>query len=103
MYRTYGATTTMSCIKSIYRQSGLVGFYKGITASYFGISETIIHFVIYEFIKSKLKERRLRYVHEKRGEPNNLYFFQFMAAGAVSKTIASIIAYPHGRTLTRNV
>ena len=45
--------TAWSCIKNVYNHNGIAGFYKGITASYFGISETIIHFVIYEFIKSK--------------------------------------------------
>lgn len=34
--------------------NGLRGFYKGITASYFGISETVVHFVIYETLKRKL-------------------------------------------------
>lgn len=42
------------CIKRIYHQNGLRGFYKGITASYFGISETMVHFVIYEALKKKL-------------------------------------------------
>jgi len=95
----YGTTTAWSCIKSIYREAGFIGFYKGITASYFGISETITHFVIYEFIKSKLRERRLR---EYGPDSNDSYnFFQFMAAGAVSKTIASILAYPHEVARTR--
>lgn len=42
------------CVTNIYNQAGLRGFYKGITASYFGISETVIHFVIYEALKAKL-------------------------------------------------
>jgi solute carrier family 25, member 33/36 len=42
------------CVKRIYQQNGLRGFYKGITASYFGISETMVHFVIYEALKKKL-------------------------------------------------
>lgn len=46
--------TVRECIRRIYKQSGFIGFYKGITASYFGISETVIHFVIYEAIKAKL-------------------------------------------------
>lgn len=41
-------------IKRIYETNGLRGFYKGITASYFGISETVVHFVIYEALKKKL-------------------------------------------------
>lgn len=46
--------TVTDCVKKIYQTSGLLGFYKGITASYFGISETVIHFVIYEAIKGKI-------------------------------------------------
>lgn len=46
--------TVRECIKKIYRTSGVAGFYKGISASYFGISETVIHFVIYEAIKTKI-------------------------------------------------
>lgn len=46
--------TVTECVKKIYRTSGFIGFYKGITASYFGISETVIHFVIYEAIKAKI-------------------------------------------------
>jgi len=33
---------------------GILGFWKGVTASYWGISETIIHFVVYEHLKFKL-------------------------------------------------
>lgn len=46
--------TVRQCIKRVYAQGGIPAFYKGITASYFGICETVVHFVIYEFIKSKL-------------------------------------------------
>lgn len=46
--------TVRQCIQNIYRRSGVSGFYKGITASYFGISETVVHFVIYEALKAKI-------------------------------------------------
>lgn len=46
--------TVRECIRKIYKTSGIMGFYKGITASYVGISETVIHFVIYEAIKAKI-------------------------------------------------
>ena len=89
--------TALTCIKSIYNESGIKGFYKGITASYFGISETIIHFVIYEFIKSKLRERIERNSNGSLENNNSAHIlFQSMIAGASSKTCAAIIAYPHG-------
>ena len=95
-FSKYGVTTAWTCIKAIHRQSGLTGFYKGITASYFGLSETVIHFVIYEFIKSKFDERRLLLYDHPIERTTWLCFYQSMSAGAISKAIASVLAYPHG-------
>lgn len=90
--------TVTECVKRIYESQGIRGFYKGITASYFGISETVIHFVIYEALKKKLNELR-----DTRPSDNKTSrdFLEFMAAGATSKTIASIVAYPHEVARTR--
>lgn len=94
----YGETTTLTCIKSIYNETGIKGFYKGITASYFGISETILHFIIYENIKSKLRDRIERNMDGNLDDVNAAHILlQSMIAGAFSKTFASIIAYPHGK------
>ncbi|GFG31795.1 hypothetical protein Cfor_04232, partial [Coptotermes formosanus] len=90
--------TAAQCIRRIYRTNGLVGFYKGITASYFGISETVVHFVIYEAIKAKLMAYRAGQPTDSKSSRD---FLEFMMAGAVSKTIASCIAYPHEVARTR--
>lgn len=93
-----GKMTVTECVKRIYESQGVRGFYKGITASYFGISETVIHFVIYEALKKKLKElRQARPSDDKTSRD----FLEFMAAGATSKTIASVVAYPHEVARTR--
>lgn len=98
--REYGRTSTLQCIKDVYNSKGIRGFYKGITASYFGISETMIHFVIYEFLKAKLKKCRedINYCHEDKSTRD---FMEFMLAGATSKTCASTLAYPHEVVRTR--
>lgn len=108
------------CIQKIYRKSGIVGFYKGITASYFGISETVVHFVIYEALKAKIVsifciiwcgygwkqlfpfdlQSEIRQTHPSEGRTSR-DFLEFMFAGATSKTIASCIAYPHEVARTR--
>lgn len=90
--------TASQCIRRIYRQSGLRGFYKGITASYWGISETVVHFVIYEAIKAKLLMRRASSDGDTKTSRD---FLEFMIAGAISKTVASCIAYPHEVARTR--
>src|SRR5690625_3966622 len=89
-FSKYG-TSAWSCIGNVYKSSGLLGFYKGITASYFGISETMVHFVIYEFIKSKLVEIQSKRMLSSDDLPSDskLNFFQYMAAAATSKSFAS--------------
>lgn len=61
-----------------------------------GISETVIHFVIYEAVKAKLIAHRS---HSQVDSRSSKDFLEFMMAGAISKTVASCIAYPHGEYL----
>lgn len=88
---------TLKCIHQVYLTHGFSGFYKGITASYYGISETIVHFVIYEAIKAEL----MKPSEDSEDTREAMDFLKFMMAGATSKTIATCLAYPHGR-LQRN-
>lgn len=94
--------TAIQWVKFIYKTSGPLGFYKGITASYFGISETIIHFVIYESVKSHIKERRKLKSEMPNQESIDPYIFlQYMLASAFSKSCATTITYPHEVARTR--
>lgn len=92
--------SAIECMRRIYRQSGILGFYKGIVASYIGISETVIHFVIYEAVKAWLATHRSR-ASQTDDRKTFRDFIEFMAAGSFSKTIASTIAYPHEVARTR--
>lgn len=94
----HGVLTVRQCIKNIYRELGLRGFYKGITASYYGISETAIHFVIYEHLKQSMLAAHGSFVDGDRTAVN---FIEFMGAAAVSKTTATCITYPHEVARTR--
>ncbi|XP_049536103.1 mitochondrial carrier protein Rim2 [Anopheles darlingi] len=107
-----GRMTVGECVRQIYESQGIRGFYKGITASYVGISETVIHFVIYEALKKKLLELRQSssirtnaYGGENANDGGDSKtsrdFLEFMVAGATSKTIASVVAYPHEVARTR--
>lgn len=94
--------TAVECVRRIYAKSGILGFYKGITASYMGISETIVHFVIYEAIKAELiRHHSTTNRHRNSNERDSRDFLEFMVAGAASKTVASCIAYPHEVARTR--
>ncbi|XP_068604795.1 solute carrier family 25 member 36-A [Brachionichthys hirsutus] len=92
----------IECMRRVYRTDGLRGFYKGMSASYAGISETVIHFAIYEGIKRKLLQSR---AHDRMGEEGAVKdisdFVAIMLAAATSKMCASSIAYPHEVIRTR--
>uniref|UniRef100_A0A3B3CFS3 Solute carrier family 25 member 36 n=1 Tax=Oryzias melastigma TaxID=30732 RepID=A0A3B3CFS3_ORYME len=91
------------CIRRVYQTDGLRGFYRGMSASYAGISETVIHFVIYESIKRKLMEAKAHASMDEEEEsvkdPSD--FVGMMLAAATSKTCATSIAYPHEVIRTR--
>lgn len=98
--RAHGANTLSirSCMSRIYSDLGIQGFWKGVTASYWGISETVIHFVIYEYLKKQLAIAQNK---RKTDEKTFLDFAGFMLCGACSKTCATIVAYPHEVARTR--
>uniref|UniRef100_A0A8P0PQZ9 Solute carrier family 25 member 36 n=1 Tax=Canis lupus familiaris TaxID=9615 RepID=A0A8P0PQZ9_CANLF len=91
------------CIRKVYQTDGLRGFYRGMSASYAGISETVIHFVIYESIKQKLLEYKIASTMENDEESvkEASDFVGMMLAAATSKTCATTIAYPHEVVRTR--
>jgi len=82
-------------------EQGFIGFYKGITASYFGITETAINFVLYECIKSNLARLRQRTDDTNAPKSPGNESIDFVIAGAISKTVACCLAYPHEVARTR--
>ncbi|KAK0061418.1 solute carrier family 25 member 36 [Biomphalaria pfeifferi] len=113
--------TCRECIRRIYQQSGIKGFYKGISASYFGVSETVVHLVIYEAIKAHIQQKtnhdRLAAANQRLEdsvEPDidgdidysketflTSDYLKYMLAGACSKTCATCLCYPHEVARTR--
>ncbi|RXM93135.1 Solute carrier family 25 member 33 [Acipenser ruthenus] len=91
----------LQCAKYVYQSEGIRGFYRGLTASYAGISETIICFVIYESLKKNLGDLRLSSPTRKSNEKGASDFLGLMIAAAFSKGCASCIAYPHEVIRTR--
>ena len=85
----------LQCARYVYRTEGIRGFYRGLTASYAGISETMICFLIYETLKKKLSESQL--TSRNREQKGASDFLSLMLAAAFSKGCASCVAYPHGK------
>ena len=92
-FRKDNTLTCRQCVKNIYKNEGPRAFYRGMTASYFGVTETVIHFVIYESLKARLLEYNGSGLNHNRQASD---FLRFMFAGAISKTCATCVAYPHG-------
>ncbi|KAJ8017237.1 hypothetical protein DPEC_G00015720 [Dallia pectoralis] len=90
----------LQCARYVYRTEGMRGFYRGLTASYAGISETMICFLIYETLKKRLNEARFT-SPDSETEKGPSDFLGLMMAAAFAKGWASCVAYPHEVIRTR--
>lgn len=88
----------LQCARYVYNTEGIRGFYRGLTASYAGISETMICFLIYETLKKHLNQNQYTSPSSEK-EKGASDFLALMVAAAFSKGCASCIAYPHGKYL----
>ena len=96
-YKGYG-----DAIATIFRDEGVMGFYKGIRASYWGCAEGSIQFIIYEQLKSKLT-KRLNARRALKGLPptDSLPVATYFWSAAAAKMLASVATYPHEVARTR--
>ncbi|KAK7129072.1 hypothetical protein R3I94_017324 [Phoxinus phoxinus] len=90
----------LQCARYVYKTEGIRGFYRGLTASYAGISETMICFLIYETLKKYLAQSRFT-TPATDTEKGASDFLGLMFAAAFAKGCASCIAYPHEVIRTR--
>lgn len=76
----------------IVRTEGIGGLYKGLTASYLGVSESTIQWVLYE---------RLKHFNEKHESSNIPAWMRTVSAAGTAKMVATLITYPHEVLRTR--
>ena len=86
--------------RKILQQEGVGGFYKGLTASFWGVTEGAIHFLVYERLKAWWHRRNQRHGHAV-AETDKLQPLQYLTAAGISKLIASTLTYPHEVVRTR--
>jgi solute carrier family 25 protein 33/36 len=79
--------SSWECIKDILRAEGLKGMYKGLTASYLGVTEGTIQWTLYERMK--------RLTGSLEGESGVKGWCGMLASAGVAKGVASLITYPH--------
>ncbi|KAJ3821947.1 mitochondrial carrier protein RIM2 [Lentinula raphanica] len=90
-HRLAGGSWVM--IKRIMRDEGIRGFYKGLSASYLGVTEGTIQWVLYERLK------KLSAGTENQGGLQA--WFGMLGSAGSAKCIASLITYPHEVIRTR--
>lgn len=76
---------SLDCIKRLLREEGVRGFYKGLSASYLGVTEGTIQWVLYERLK-KLSENQNSAIAQ---------WFGMLGSAGGAKMVATLITYPH--------
>lgn len=92
------------CVVQTVRAEGIRGLYRGLSASYLGVSESTLQWVLYEQMKTRLRYREERLVLSGR-KPTTWdemvrWGGRLFAAGG-AKFFAAVVTYPHEVVRTR--
>jgi hypothetical protein len=86
------------CVKQVLRDEGIRGLYKGMSASYLGVTESAVQWVLYEQMKGYLKRREEKIVlsgREKNVWDRTVEWTGKVGAAGSAKLFAALITYPH--------
>ncbi|KAG9241489.1 hypothetical protein BJ878DRAFT_536504 [Calycina marina] len=92
------------CVRQVVRKEGVKGLYKGMTASYLGVTEHTLQWVLYEEMKKGMARREHRIVsegREKRIWDRTVEWTGNIGAAGSAKLVAALITYPHEVARTR--
>jgi len=85
--------SSWECIKDVVKIDGVRGLYKGLSASYLGVTEGTIQWTLYEKLK--------RLTNSTEGKGGVVEWSGMLASAGMAKCIASLITYPHEVIRTR--
>ncbi|KAL2917297.1 Pyrimidine nucleotide transporter, mitochondrial [Polyrhizophydium stewartii] len=91
------------CAYMVVKEEGIRGLYRGLSASFLGMAEPTLQFVMYEYFKKSVLDRK-RAAAERKGrstEDVSLDWLQTFGVAAAAKLIAAVVAYPHEVIRTR--
>ncbi|KAL5209036.1 hypothetical protein ABZP36_004659 [Zizania latifolia] len=77
-------------IQDLYKEAGLLGFWKGVVPALIMVSNPAIQFMLYETLLKKLKKRRASNLKGADG----LTALEIFLLGAVAKLGATVVTYP---------
>ncbi|CAO3665577.1 hypothetical protein G6F70_007471 [Rhizopus microsporus] len=93
---------SIDCLYHIVREEGIRGLYKGMSASYLGVAEGTIQWVIYENLKKKWSTSSSSNIQSNKiGGKTPQDWIGHLGAAATSKFVAACVAYPHEVIRTR--
>lgn len=86
------------CTKQVIQKEGFTGLYRGMSASYLGVSESTLQWVLYEQMKAYLVRREDEIVTSGRAKnawDRTVEWTGKVGAAGSAKLFAAIITYPH--------
>ncbi|KYR03171.1 mitochondrial substrate carrier family protein [Tieghemostelium lacteum] len=92
-YRGY-----LHCCLNIIREEGPTGFFKGLSASIIGVSESAFQFVLYEKMKRSILEKKRECNYP---DYESLTTTEYLVSAGSSKLVAAVTTYPHEVIRTR--
>ncbi|OXB37522.1 hypothetical protein LQV05_003417 [Cryptococcus neoformans] len=90
-------TPAFSMTMDIIKKEGIRGLYRGLSASYLGVSEGVIQWVLYE----RFKRLNAATTTSLESQPLLSYIPHIVGASGGAKAVASLITYPHEVIRTR--
>lgn len=93
------------CVKQTVRYEGIRGLYKGLSASYLGVTESTLQWVMYEQMKKVLARREAA----RQADPSHIHSIWNdveiwggrVGSAGMAKLVAAIATYPHEVVRTR--
>jgi solute carrier family 25 protein 33/36 len=95
--RSAKGMSILQCIRMIYNAEGFMGFYKGVGATYYGLSEIVVRFVVYE----QLREMFISDSYSKGGRVQSSDVAGLMLIGGAAKIAGAVLTYPYEVVRTR--
>lgn len=95
----------LDCTLQTIRAEGIRGLYRGLSASYLGVTESTLQWVMYERMKKYIAEKdalRMTAAHRERTgwDDARSWSYKLGAAGS-AKFFAALVTYPHEVVRTR--
>ncbi|KAL6712593.1 Pyrimidine nucleotide transporter, mitochondrial [Coniothyrium glycines] len=94
----------LDCTMQTIRKEGVRGLYRGLTASYLGVTESTLQWMLYEQMKLSLARREERIAATGRAPTlwdQTVSWTGKVSAAGSAKFIAALVTYPHEVVRTR--